>query len=87
MSNSNSRDEWEAMWEVTRFPVPTPAERDEHTALRDAVAAERAAVVAWLRDCDSLCREWDGRANAVSGTYRFAAYAIEDGEHLRKEKP
>jgi hypothetical protein len=44
--DNNSRDEWDAMAEVTRRPVPTPAEHDEHTALRDAVAAERAAVVA-----------------------------------------
>jgi hypothetical protein len=138
MSNSDYRDEWDAMWEVTRCPVPTPAEHDEHTALvaeierlrgalgaeratvaalrasvppvypsdyghevwsaalveakkegaRSAVAeraAERAAVVAYLRDCDSLCREWDGRANAVSGTYRLAADVIEHGEHRREE--
>jgi hypothetical protein len=86
MSNDNDlRDEYDAMWEVTRRPVPTPAERDEHTALRDAVAAERAAVVAWLRKWDSLCREWDGRSNAVSGTYRLAADAIERGEHRREE--
>jgi hypothetical protein len=70
MSNSNSRDEWDAMAEVTTRPVPTPAERDEHTALRDAVAAERAAVVAWLRN-----EERHRLANA-----------IERGEHRREEE-
>jgi len=53
--------------------------------LRAALDAERAAVVAWLRDCDKRCREWDGQENAVSGTYRLAAEAIERGEHRRKE--
>jgi len=47
---------------------------------------ERAAVVAYLRDCDKRCREWDGRENAVSGTYRVCADAIERGEHRREEK-
>jgi hypothetical protein len=76
MSNdSNSRDEWLAMWEVTRRPAPTPAERVEHTAIRDAVAAgraaERAAVVAWLyrAGCDAR------------------AERIERGEHRREEEP
>lgn len=47
----------------------------------DALREERAAVVAWLRDCDTHCREHDGRENAVSATYRIAANAIERGEH------
>lgn len=44
---------------------------------------ERAAVVAWLRDCSNRCREWDGRELAVSATYRLAAAVIERGEHRR----
>jgi hypothetical protein len=86
MSNSNSRDEWDAMAEVTRCPVPTPAEHDEHTALRDAVAAaraaERAAVVAWLRSTVTarvLRRLW--RQEPMDA----AADAIERGEHRREE--
>jgi hypothetical protein len=83
MSNGNSRDEWDAMWEVTRRPVCDPAERDEHTALRAAVAAERAAVVAWLR------REaTDGfvtlRIHAACAAEKLAD-AIERGEHRREE--
>jgi hypothetical protein len=89
MSNSNSRDEWDAMWEVTRCPVPTPVERDEHTALRDAVAAERAAeraaVVAWLREqreygTDALLGQ--GFANVCN----ILSNEIERGEHRREEK-
>ena len=48
--------------------------------------AERAAVVAWLRDCDKVCREWDGQENAVSRTYRLAAACIEYGKHRGEEK-
>ena len=54
--------------------------------LRSEVERERADAVAHLRDCDKRCREWDGRENAVSGTYRLAAAAIAWGAH-RKEKP
>jgi hypothetical protein len=44
MSNdSNSRDEYDAMAEVTRRPVCAPAERVEHTALHKAAAAGREA--------------------------------------------
>ena len=50
-----------------------------------AVAEERAAVVAWLRDRDKWCREWGRRENAVSATYRTAAESIERGEHRREE--
>jgi hypothetical protein len=81
MSNSNSRDEWLAMWEVTRRPVPTPSERDEHTALRDAVAAERAAVVAWLRS------EIDDDDDNSACVLTYAANAIDRGEHRREGEP
>ena len=77
MSNSNSRDEWDAMAEVTRRPVCAPAERDEHTALRDAVAAERAAVVAWLRA--------EAYLTLYEATPSDVADAIERGEHRLKE--
>lgn len=53
----------------------------------EAVAEERAAVVAYLRDCDKRCREWDGRKNAARGTYRLAAAVLERGEHRREEEP
>jgi hypothetical protein len=78
MSNdSNSRDEWDAMWEVTRRPVPTPAERVEHTAIRDAVAAALAAVVAWIRA--------EAYLTLYEATPSDVADAIERGEHRREE--
>lgn len=55
-------------------------------AVDAAIAEDRAAVVAYLRDCDKRCREWDGRQNAVSGTYCKAADAIERGKHRREEE-
>ena len=88
MSNSNSRDEWDAMAEVTRRPVCAPAEHDEHTALRDAVAAgraaERAAVVAYLRDCALVSAQLDAPLAATN--FASAASAIERGEHRREEE-
>ena len=48
-------------------------------------AAERAAVVAWLRERHAATQEWDGRVNAVSPTYNHAANEIERGEHRRQE--
>ena len=47
--------------------------------------AERAAVVAWLRERHVHTMEWDGRVNAVSRTYNHAANEIERGEHRRQE--
>jgi hypothetical protein len=76
--DNNPRDEWDAMAEVTRRPVCAPAERDEHTTLRAAVAAERAAVVAWLRSTVTA-RLW--RQEPMDA----AADAIERGEHRREE--
>jgi hypothetical protein len=84
MSNSNSRDEWDAMAEVTRCPVPTPAEHDEHTALRDAVAAERAAVVAFVHARIGM---YDGELRsdeAVVRALQYLADEIERGEHRRE---
>ncbi len=52
-----------------------------------AVAEERAAAVAYLRACNKRCHEWDGRENAVSGTYRLAADDIERGYHRTGTKP
>jgi hypothetical protein len=86
MSNdNNSLDEWHAMWEVTRRPVCAPAERVEHTALRDAVAAERAAVVAYLRDCALVSAQLDAPLAATN--FQSAASAIERGEHRREQGP
>jgi hypothetical protein len=73
-------DEWDVMWEVTRRPVCAPAERDEHTALRDAVAAERAAVVEWLR---AESRVVLGDAKRLLA---WASTQVERGEHRHKEK-
>jgi hypothetical protein len=53
-------------------------------AVDTAVAEDRAAVVSYLRDCDKRCREWDGRQNAVSGTYCKAADDIERCEHCKE---
>jgi hypothetical protein len=78
MSNdNNSRDEWVAMWEVTRRPVCAPAEHDEHTAHLAAVAAERAAVVAWLRETPY----WPDLETVLDDL----AECIELGEHRREE--
>ena len=79
-NNNNSRDEWDATAEVTRRPVCAPAERDEHTALRDAVAAERAAVVAWLR-----AQRGAGGSALVPSISKKLANSIERGAHRRKE--
>jgi hypothetical protein len=50
MSNDNNlRDEWDAMAEVTRHPLPAPAELDEATALRAEIERLRA-------DLDALSR-------------------------------
>ena len=91
MSNDNNlRDEWDAMAEVTRRPVCALAERDEHTALRDAVAAERAAeraaVVAWLR-YESELRTGTNTATAfrVAEGLSGAADDIERAEHRRED--
>ena len=85
MSNSNSRDEWDAMAEVTRRPVCAHAERVEHTAIRDAVAAgrgaERAAVVAWLRGVADDPETFVEEATLLRST----SNAIESGEHRREE--
>jgi len=55
-------------------------------AVCDDALRERAAVVKWLRDCDTHCREHDGRENAVSVTYRIAAESIERGDHRREDE-
>jgi hypothetical protein len=55
--------------------------------LETAAHEERAAVVAWLRHCDKLCRDLDGRETPVRGLYRLSADRIERGEHRREEKP
>ena len=54
-------------------------------ARHEGRAAERAAVVAWLRERHVHTMEWDGRVNAVSHTYDHAANEIERGEHRREE--
>ena len=51
-----------------------------------AVAEERAAVVAWLRERHADTREWNEAESAVSLTYARAADAIERGEHRREEE-
>lgn len=51
--------------------------------VRTAVAAERAAVVAWLRGLAMDSCEWSERAVV----YDSCAFAIEHGEHRREEKP
>ena len=82
----NSRDEWDAMAEVTRRPLPIPAERGEVDALlaeverlRGEAERERAAVVAYLddmtQDCFLVGRHREGRA------LTFYARRIESGEH------
>ena len=54
-------------------------------ARHEGRAAERAAVVAWLRERHADTQEWDGYDNATSRAYDRAADAIEDGEHRREE--
>jgi hypothetical protein len=50
--------------------------------VRIAVAAERAAVVAWLRGLAMDSCEWSERAVV----YDSCAFAIENGEHRREEE-
>jgi hypothetical protein len=50
-------------------------------ALRAAVAAERAAVVAWLRN------EWEQGVGMFAEAARRSIDCIERGEHRREEKP
>ena len=60
-----------------------PDEHDETADIvAEAVAKERAAVVAWLRERQEAA-EW---ALTAAG-YEHAADAIERGEHRREEKP
>ena len=54
--------------------------------LEKAAHEERAAVVAWLRKCEQVCRE-DAGEDAVSWAYHRSASAIERGDHRRKEQP
>ena len=91
--DNNPRDEWDAMAEVTRRPVCAPAERDEHTALRDAVAAERAAeraaVVAYLNATSLRLEENDDPEWGIIADLALhiqAGFHIERGEHRREEK-
>lgn len=49
--------------------------------LRAERAAERAAVVAWIRHLATDAREWSG----VAYVYDGLADAIENGEHRREE--
>jgi outer membrane murein-binding lipoprotein Lpp len=65
--------------------------RDEYKmdtmhAYEEGGHAERAAVVAWLREQRRYCTDSTGAPNAVTATYAHAADAIERGEH-RKETP
>ena len=64
---------------------------DEHRmdnmhAFQEGAEAERAAVVAYLRERHADTQEWDGCDNATSRTYDRAADAIERGEHRREEE-
>ncbi len=74
------RDHFREAWAAAQVRLDCGVDATE------AVREDRDAVVSMLRDCDERCREWDGRENAVSGTYRRAATMIERGEH-RKEEP
>ena len=58
---------------LAELEVSLQALKEENAMLRDAVAQERAAVVAWLR------RGWDE-------SRRYAADDIERGEHRREEE-
>jgi hypothetical protein len=71
------RDHFREAWAAAQVRLDCGVDATE------AVREDRDAVVSMLRDCDERCREWDGRENAVSGTYRRAATMIERGEHRR----
>ena len=67
-----------------------PADEHDETAdiVADAVAQERAAVVAWLRLRERQIENWPpGGMNEISLTYNIIATSIERGEHRRKEEP
>ena len=81
-------DEAKAHSEQAFFEWGDMEEEHDETAdiVAHAVAQERAAVVAWLRERHTDPKEWDGRVNAVSHTYDHAADCIERGEHRREEE-
>lgn len=53
---------------------------------RKARDDERAAVVAYLRECERLMQD-DERTTEISDHYHITANRIERGEHRREEKP
>jgi hypothetical protein len=70
------REEW--------VDLLTLYETDECSVrLRGALDAERAAVVAWLREVADAPETWVDDAIALRG----ASASIERGEHRREEKP
>ena len=72
------REEW--------VDLLTLYERDECSVrLRDALDDERAAVVAYLRDCALVSAQLDAPLAATN--FQSAASAIERGEHRRDEEP
>lgn len=91
----NSRDEWDAMAEVTRRPLP--AERDEADALLaevERLRAEVATMRAWAEKASAAenanAEDAKKERAAVVAFVRGArlddfADAIERGEHRRKE--
>jgi hypothetical protein len=71
---------------MSRAPIPWEELEDEHDETADivaeAVAQERAAVVAWLREkAEGMPDLWAVTATA----YHLAANTFEDGEHRREE--
>jgi hypothetical protein len=65
------------------IPAPPSVERTYEQGIADAVAQERAAVVAWLRK-EAVSHRRDGFPIAAY-TMQERADAIERGEHRREE--
>jgi hypothetical protein len=71
MSIDSYRDEWAAMAEVTRHPLPAPAEHDEATALRAEI--------------ERLCADLDALSRAVGQA--LVASSLAAGETLADPIP
>ena len=70
--------------QLAELEVSLQALKEENAMLRDAVAEERAAVVAWLRETSrNLEVGFDVHSGAILRGY---ADRIENGEHRREEE-
>lgn len=62
--------------------IPVYGPRTYEQGIAEGERGERAAVVAWLRDCATVAAD----APIVAANFENAADAIERGEHRREEE-